>query len=231
MNTTQTATATATATCQTASDASSTTSAKGELQARVVTPAPAKTALSKHTAFFADSDGLITQSSMYHAFRKLGFSCFEAFTRSVVIAGVAGAVIKSCPFAKVSPTDVHKMMHPGCHSGVFKEDGTIDNTAWEKLKSYAQPGKEFLSQRDIERMQNEAASHDKDPLGGAKIASQGEWNDLLRIACDHWELIGTDYIPCLTFATLSSVFNDGDAVFLRVEKGELPVKKPAQPST
>ena len=189
--------------------------------------APQKTALSKHGAFFADSDGKITQSSMYTALRKLGFSYFESFTRSIVISSIAGGIIQGCPFSKMSPNDLHKMVHP-CDSGVFKEDGTIDAAAWEKLKSYAQQGKEFISQIDIERMQNEAIARDKDkdPVGMWKVASQGEWADLLRIACDHFELINGEYVPCITFATLWSMFNDGAAVFERIEKGELPVKKP-----
>jgi hypothetical protein len=189
---------------------------------------PQKTALSKHVAFFADSDGKITQSSIYTAFCKLGFSYFESFTKSVAISSIAGGIIHSCPFAKVASNDIHKMVHP-CHSGVFKEDGTIDIAAWEKLKSYAQPEKEFLSGPDIERMQNEAIARDKekDPIGIWKVASQGEWADLLRIACDHWELINAEYVPCITFTTLWSMFNDGASVFERVELGELPVKKPA----
>lgn len=189
---------------------------------------PQPTALSKHAAFFADSDGKITQSSMYNALRKLGFDYFESFKKSVVIASIAGGIIQKCPFAKVTPDTIHKMVHP-CHSGVFNEDGTINQAAFEKLKSYAQSGKEFLSKLDIETMQEEAFARDKvkDPVGIWQVASQGEWADLLRIACDHWELINNEYVPCITFTTLRSMFYDGAAIFERVEKGELPVKKPA----
>lgn len=192
-----------------------------------VSRAAQKTPLVKHVAYFTDSDGKVTQSSIYLGFRKLGFTHFDAFLKSVIIAGMNGGVDQGCPFARVAATNIHKMVHP-CHSGVFKEDGTIDSEAWEKLKTYAQLGKEFLSQIDIKRMQDEAKAKDKekDPLGIWEVASQGEWGDLFRIACDHWELIDGEYVPCLTFATLSSLFNDGPQLFERIENGELPVKKP-----
>jgi hypothetical protein len=187
----------------------------------------ALSALEKHVNFFKNEDGLITPHSIYKALKSLHMSPFQAFYRTLSVSGVLSTKMYGCPFLAMKPEDMHNAMHP-CDTQVFDAQGKFTLAAFDNLKSYAAPGKNFLSELDIQRMGAASAERDNDKniLGIWSYASASEWSQILDLCTDHYETIDGKAVRCMTFATLESFFTDGDTLWQRVVSKELPVAQP-----
>lgn len=187
-------------------------------------------ALENHVAFFADNKGVLSFASIRDGMQKLKSSGFSSFMTATAVTGAMNIAVTGCPFTSRTMTlgDAHKIVHP-CDSGVFNKDGTFSAEAFEKLKGYAQPGKEFLSELDITKMCQEAAERDKAAslVWFYTFVSSGEWSLLLTLGCDHYEMIDAKPVQCITFDNLLLFFTKGREFFEKIEEGLLPVAPPS----
>src|SRR5262249_40521076 len=114
---------------------------------------------------------------------KLHLSQIEA---TGIAAAVSVGIVAHgyCPFVSIIPglcpmkaDDSVKLIHSG-DSGAYNKDGTLNVANRDNILSYAQPGKDFLSEIDIDRFLADYAQRGD---GSHNPASSGEFKLLLRL--------------------------------------------------
>lgn len=140
------------------------------------------THLENHIRYFGGGDE-ITVDSIARKNRELGENPVKAYANAVLVSGGAGLGIKGCPFKMFKPKEAIGVLHHSHHTGIFKNDGWIDEALWNKLSrncSQAKPNDESViivtEKTFYEFLKDCRALENSRDLSG-KLASNAEWEN------------------------------------------------------
>lgn len=188
------------------------------------------TALEKHMAYFADKYAELRLESMQEKLMKMGFSQEIAYQIADKVSYFGGLVTKGCPYAAFTAKEGVGKLNHARNTGIYNLDGTINETRWQKLLSYSEvdSGKAIITEKKFYEFLKWCRDNDPRPdvTGGAKRASDEEWQAFFMVATDHWKKLENDYERSMTLATLRKFYENTPVIFDEVVKHHLPVPKP-----
>ena len=179
--------------------------------------------LQRHVKFFREGEDSITKASIAEKLMALGLEQKRAETSGKAIQGVLAQHIYKCPFHHLAVSTIHRGVHP-MDSGVYHKDGTINEEAWEQIKSWDDSKSGALNKRELDRMLKNNEERDK-YRGGNKIwarGGRGEWELLLELFADAEEEVGGEKLPAISFGRLRDFLTKGDELFAELEKALAP---------
>lgn len=144
-----------------------------------------RSALEKHIRYFGGPHG-VSYSSMVTQNEKIGLSWWEARQTAAVVSAGAGAKVSGCPFAMFKPKQAVGVLNHPQSTGIYNLDGSINEERWEELLPYASQNdsnESIITEHNLYQFLEDCRKKDPrpDPLGLAKVASNGEWETFLRV--------------------------------------------------
>lgn len=176
------------------------------------------TPLQRHVNYFKDKRGKIYESRIRNKLITLGIGKARASKAARMIHKVLAFRIYKCPFKSLKLESIHRGIHP-MDSGVYNKDGSINEAAWEQIKSWDKNGSRCLNLNEIDQMLDNNETRDK-YRGGNKIwalGGRGEWHMMVELFGDSKEYVDGKWIDGISFKRLRQFLESSDTLFLAKE--------------